>query len=83
MDVVLVYSCLLYTSIIGANQTMGKAGFLRQTFGSEDVKWETTKSSNLGIDMSIYRKLNFKLDLWHRITSDMLYPCLLYTSRCV
>ncbi len=60
--------------IIGANQTMGKAGFLRQTFGSEDVKWETTKSSNLGIDMSIYRKLNFKLDLWHRITSDMLYP---------
>ncbi|PCJ98002.1 MAG: SusC/RagA family protein [Flavobacteriaceae bacterium] len=49
-------------------------GFDASSFGNPGAKWETTTSNNIGLDLSMLdRKLNFNLDLWDRITSDMLF----------
>jgi len=49
-------------------------GFATQAFGNPDAKWETTTSNNLGLDLVMFdNKVNFSLDLWNRITTDMLF----------
>ncbi|SHI56452.1 TonB-linked outer membrane protein, SusC/RagA family [Tangfeifania diversioriginum] len=63
-----------FYAIDGANVTTGTTGFYQSTFGNPDVKWETTKTTNLGIDGAFNNNLTVSLDLWQRVTSDMLYP---------
>jgi len=58
----------------GNNTTMSNTGFSQSTFGNADVKWETTATTNIGIDATLFKGLTLNLDLWQRITSDMLYP---------
>jgi TonB-linked SusC/RagA family outer membrane protein len=58
----------------GSNSTTGSTGFLQQTFGNPNVRWETTKTSNIGLDATLFTKFNLMIDLWRRVTTDMLYP---------
>ncbi len=58
----------------GANNATGTTGFAQTRFGNPDVKWESTATTNFGIDASLFKGLTFSVDLWQRITSDMLYP---------
>jgi TonB-dependent starch-binding outer membrane protein SusC len=58
----------------GSNSTAGSTGFAQTTFGNLDVKWETTATTNIGIDATVFKGLSLNLDLWQRVTSDMLYP---------
>ncbi|QGY45610.1 SusC/RagA family TonB-linked outer membrane protein [Maribellus comscasis] len=60
--------------ITGVNATTGATGFYQSSFGNPDVKWETTKTTNVGIDAAIKKNLTLSLDVWQRVTSDMLYP---------
>ena len=49
-------------------------GFDAQSFGNPGAKWETTTSNNIGLDMVMFdNKFSFNLDLWDRVTSDMLF----------
>ncbi|TFG77484.1 MAG: SusC/RagA family TonB-linked outer membrane protein, partial [Flavobacteriales bacterium] len=49
-------------------------GFDAQSFGNPNAKWESTTSNNLGMDLRMFdNKLNLELDLWNRITKDMLF----------
>jgi TonB-linked SusC/RagA family outer membrane protein len=58
----------------GSNTATGNTGFAQTTFGNTDVKWETTATTNFGIDATLFKNLSVGIDLWQRITSDMLYP---------
>jgi TonB-linked SusC/RagA family outer membrane protein len=60
--------------ISGSNSTTGTTGFAQTTFGNADVKWETTSTTNIGIDATVFKSLTLNFDVWQRITSDMLYP---------
>jgi TonB-linked SusC/RagA family outer membrane protein len=60
--------------INGANATTGATGFYQSTFGNPDVKWETTKTTNVGIDAAFKKNLTLSVDVWQRRTTDMLYP---------
>ena len=60
--------------INGSNATTGTTGFAQTTFGNPDVKWETTATTNIGIDATLFKNFSLNLDLWQRVTSDMLYP---------
>jgi TonB-dependent starch-binding outer membrane protein SusC len=60
--------------ISGANATSGSTGFYQSSFGNPDVKWEITKTTNLGVDASFTNNLSASVDIWQRVTSDMLYP---------
>lgn len=59
--------------ITGSNTT-AVAGFQPQARGNDDVSWETTKTTNFGIDANMLNnKFKMSLDIWTRTTSDMLY----------
>lgn len=60
--------------IDGANVTTGATGFYQTSFGNPDVKWETTRTTNLGFDGTFLKNFDFALDFWYRRTTDMLYP---------
>lgn len=49
------------------------AGFALSTQGNDEVRWETTTSTNIGVDATLLDyKLNLVLDLYTRNTRDML-----------
>jgi TonB-linked SusC/RagA family outer membrane protein len=60
--------------ISGSNSATGTTGFAQTTFGNPDVKWETTATTNIGIDATVFKGLTLNFDVWQRVTSDMLYP---------
>jgi TonB-linked SusC/RagA family outer membrane protein len=58
----------------GSNSSQGSTGFYQTTFGNPDVRWETTRTTNLGLDATLWKNLSVSLDIWQRKTTDMLYP---------
>ncbi|MBS3772105.1 MAG: SusC/RagA family TonB-linked outer membrane protein, partial [Bacteroidales bacterium] len=63
-----------YYPISGNNTGGGAAGFKRDAFGNPNVLWEATKTTNLGLDATVFDNFDVKIDLWQRVTEDMLYP---------
>ena len=57
----------------GSNNAMSNTGFYQSTFGNTDVRWESTTTTNLGIDASLLNHWTIVFDVWQRKTSDMLY----------
>ncbi|UFH56565.1 TonB-dependent receptor [Spirosoma sp. KNUC1025] len=51
------------------------AGFYRSQIGNPSAKWETSITSNIGIDGAFFNnKLEVVLDFWRKDTKDLLYP---------
>lgn len=62
-----------YYSITGANTSVS-AGFDSNAIGNPDAKWETTTTTNFGLDATFLgNSLSFSFDYWMRNTKDMLY----------
>ncbi|QIP13225.1 TonB-dependent receptor [Spirosoma aureum] len=60
---------------IGGANTSISPGFYRSQIGNANAKWETSVTSNIGIDGSFFNnKLEVVLDLWQKDTKDLLYP---------
>jgi TonB-linked SusC/RagA family outer membrane protein len=62
-----------YYPITGSN-TNSTAGFQSSAFGNPEVKWESTTTTNFGFDATLFRNLDLSVDIWKRVTDDMLYP---------
>jgi TonB-linked SusC/RagA family outer membrane protein len=59
---------------IDGSTTTPALGFDAQRFGNPNARWETTTSNNIGLDIELMDgKYFFELDLWNRVTSDMLF----------
>jgi TonB-dependent starch-binding outer membrane protein SusC len=59
---------------IDGNQITPSIGYDAQAFGNPNAKWETTTTTNIGLDGALFNsKLTFELDIWNRVTSDMLF----------
>ena len=58
----------------GANGQQGTIGFRQDLMGVADVKWEATRTTNVGIDAAFLGGFNLTFDVWQRRTTDMLYP---------
>ncbi|SOD78027.1 SusC/RagA family TonB-linked outer membrane protein [Spirosoma fluviale] len=60
--------------ITGANTSV-QAGYYRSQIGNAAAKWETSITSNIGIDGAFFNnKLEVVLDFWQKDTKDLLYP---------
>ncbi|HAQ19908.1 MAG TPA: TonB-dependent receptor [Prolixibacteraceae bacterium] len=57
----------------GQNGSQGSTGFYQTTFGNENVKWETTRTTNVGFDATLFKNLDVTLDVWQRRTTNMLF----------
>ena len=62
-----------FYSITGAPSSV-VAGFYNSKVGNPDAKWETTSTTNIGIDVAVLKNtLTATLDVWERKTKDMLF----------
>lgn len=43
------------------------------SFANRDLKWETTKQWNIGLDFGIKRRLSASVDVYNRLTEDIYY----------
>jgi len=58
--------------ITGSNSS-AQTGFYRTRIGNADAKWETSVTSNLGIDAQLFDgKVDFVIDFWKKDTKDLL-----------
>ena len=49
-------------------------GLVAVAMGNKDIKWETTQSTNVGVDMEMFRnRLSFSADYYYKLTKDMLF----------
>ena len=62
-----------YYPISGSNSSTS-LGYRQNALGNTDVKWETTKNINVGIDVALSMGLTFSFDVYNRRTTDMLFP---------
>jgi TonB-linked SusC/RagA family outer membrane protein len=59
---------------LNGSPTSAIAGFEPSTKGNPQVGWETTITTNFGVNATMFdRKLSIGIDVWNRNTSDMLY----------
>ncbi|RYC67988.1 MULTISPECIES: SusC/RagA family TonB-linked outer membrane protein [Spirosoma] len=59
---------------INGGNTAIAPGFYRSQIGNPNAKWETSVSSNIGIDGAFFNnKLEVVLDVWRKDTKDLLY----------
>ncbi|MCG8306499.1 MAG: TonB-dependent receptor [Cytophagales bacterium] len=59
---------------IGGSGTSTRSGFRKYKLGNPDALWETTTTTNLGVDAAFFdNRLEINLDVYTRKTEDMLY----------
>jgi TonB-linked SusC/RagA family outer membrane protein len=60
---------------LNGSRTSAVPGYELTQFGNENAKWETTTSTNIGLDLTLLAgKIDLSFDWYTRITSDMLFP---------
>lgn len=60
---------------LNGSRTSSIPGYELTQFGNAKAKWETTTSTNIGLDVTLLKnKLDFSIDWYTRTTSDMLFP---------
>ncbi len=61
----------------GAAQTRygvtGIASISQLNVANPDLKWETTNATNIGLDFTLMKKVNFTIDYFNRKTKDVLF----------
>ena len=58
---------------IDGNATAATVGYNAAQYGNPGAQWESTTSSNLGLDATLFdRKMTLEFDLWSRTTDDLL-----------
>ncbi|TKG89381.1 TonB-dependent receptor [Puteibacter caeruleilacunae] len=63
------------TYSLGQNYSLGGViypGVASTALVDSDITWETTASSNVGVDATLFGKLNVTAEYFHRLTEDIL-----------
>ena len=56
-------------------------GMAHEQFGNPDLKWEQTKKFNVGVDITLFDRINIELDYYKHKTTDMVFAVpLSYTT---
>lgn len=62
-----------YLATYRTSTTNWGTGLIAQNTPNENLKWESTSSSNLGVDLSLWQdRVNMTLDLYHKKTENLL-----------
>ncbi|GHT24582.1 SusC/RagA family TonB-linked outer membrane protein [Bacteroidia bacterium] len=62
-----------YAQMFKASQYNGGVVYRQTNLGNSDLKWETTTSSNAGVDVGLFNnRLSFVADVYHKKTDDLL-----------
>ncbi|WP_246202401.1 SusC/RagA family TonB-linked outer membrane protein [Spirosoma agri] len=59
---------------LGATNKSVESGYYPSQYGNPDAKWETSTTSNVGIDGSFFNnRLEVMIDFWRKDNKDLLY----------
>ncbi|MCY1722193.1 TonB-dependent receptor [Prolixibacteraceae bacterium Z1-6] len=58
--------------VYGARQYNGNSGLAPDNLSNPELSWETNTAYNIGLDINFLKKFNANIDVYKRITSDML-----------
>ena len=58
--------------IVGGASYMGNPAWVPTTLGNESLTWEKLRDINLGLKIGFLGRLNLALDVYNKITTDML-----------
>jgi len=62
-----------YTSVLGSVQTNWGTGLLSQNTANPDLRWERTSSTNIGLDLGLFKnRIEFTTDLYYKRTNGLL-----------
>ena len=61
----------VYTDGVRYNTTT-TTGSTIQRLGNDQITWETTYTTNLGIDLGLWKRINLSIDLYKRRSTDLL-----------
>ncbi|MEI9919880.1 MAG: TonB-dependent receptor [Bacteroidota bacterium] len=62
-----------YLGTWGATTYSGSSGFAPSSLNNPDIKWETTRETNLGVDISLFEsRIQASVDVYDKFTSDLL-----------
>lgn len=62
-----------YSLYAGGNNYLGMPGFIPSILGDRNLKWETTKQVDIGIDLGLFdNRISLLADYYHKKTSDLL-----------
>lgn len=63
-----------YLTTYGPNGNYdGVGSYVLNNLGNNNIKWESTESTNLGLDVGLFKnRLSFSIDAWRRDTKDLL-----------
>jgi TonB-linked SusC/RagA family outer membrane protein len=51
----------------------GKPGMMLEQMGNSNLKWETTKKFNVGVDFNLFDRVDVTLDYYNHQTTDMVF----------
>lgn len=61
------------TAFVAFNNTAAVAGVIQGNQGNTNLKWETTRQTDVGLEMEFFRgRLRFEADYFHKNTRDLL-----------
>ena len=77
-----LYIPTIGTSVYYFNNVYPGTGYAPDRIGNDDLKWESTRQTDIGIDAAfIEGRISFTTDYYHKLTYDMLYSAEVpYTS---
>lgn len=62
-----------YQSLYYIDKNGGNAALMKQTRGTENLKWETTQTVDFGIEGSLFNRLNFSIGYFDKRSKDLLF----------
>lgn len=60
-------------SLYTAGMYYGLPANFPSQMGNEDLSWEKTQTTNVGLDLSLFNRVRFSFDYYNKYTSDLLY----------
>ena len=51
----------------------GASGMVYSQIGNKDLSWETTKKFNVGLDLTLFNRVNVSMDYYNHQTTDMVF----------
>lgn len=62
-----------YAAYYSFNNSIPQPGSRFNSYGNEDLKWESTKQLDVGLDLSLFKnRVNFTADFYRKVTEDLL-----------
>lgn len=67
------YASLGLYSITTAASYAGLPGASPSQKSNPDLTWEKAKAANIGVDMTLFKRIDLSVDLYHKVTSSLLF----------